>query len=147
MKFAPKTESELEISLLLEPGIYPFQVSEAINDTSKNGNEMIKIGLTVWGPEGRIHFVYDYLLEAMAYKLRHFCCYTGLIQKYESGELSANDCINKEGYVEIAIQKGKPNGNGGNYPDINKVKDYVERPGDFKDHYKKDNYVEEDVPF
>jgi len=125
MRFTPKSESEIQRSNLIDAGVYNFQVIAAKDTVSKNGNEMIELQLNVWDMNGREHFIYDYLLEAMSFKLRHFAESTGLLGRYEAGELVANDCIGKSGNVEISIQAGRPNPNGGTYPDKNSVKDYI----------------------
>lgn len=125
MQFTPKSESELQQSLLLEAGLYPFQVMHAEDAISKSGNEMIKLTLKVWNKDGSERVIYDYLLEAMAFKLRHFCASAGLIGNYEAGNLKAADCIGKLGKVDIIMQSGQPNPMGGYYPDKNSVKDYL----------------------
>ncbi|CEG60979.1 DUF669 domain-containing protein [Legionella micdadei] len=142
MRFTPKTEEELQLMTLLEPGIYQFQVSTATNEMSKSGNEMIKLTLNIWDKDGRLHFIYDYLLEAMGYKLRHFCETTGLIDKYDHGEINVTDCINRQGYVELAIQEGKLKDNGERYPSRNSVKDYIK-----KSKVESANDLNDDIPF
>lgn len=120
MKFNPMSEEELAKSSLLEPGVYPFEVLAASEELSKAGNEMIKLKLNVFGNSGEQVHVFDYLLEKLAFKLRHFAEATGLLDKYESGTLSELDCENKTGFVKIAMEPG----NGG-YGPKNTVKDYV----------------------
>src|SRR6185503_1071534 len=144
MRFTPKSEEELEAISILEPGIYPFLVTNATNEKSKSGNDMIKLTLTIWGKDGSTHSMFDYLLEAMAYKLRHFCSNLGLMMKYDRGELSAEDCINKSGSLELVIKEGKESANGGRYPSQNSVKDYVKNVGNAN---LSDNVADEDVPF
>jgi hypothetical protein len=143
MRFAPKTELELETMSLLEPGIYPFQVTNASNETSKSGNDMIKLTLTIWGKDGSMHCIFDYLLEAMAYKLRHFCESTNLLTKYESGELYPGDCINVQGNLEIIIQEGKERPDGTKYMSRNSVKDYVVK----KDKVTGEVFKDDDIEF
>lgn len=142
MRFTPKSEEELQSMSLLEPGIYQFQVSAATNEMSKSGNEMIKLVLSIWDKEGHVHFIFDYLLEAMGHKLRHFCESTGLIDKYDHGEIDVTDCINRQGYVELSIQEGKLKDNGDRYPNRNSVKDYVK-----KSKMESANDLDDDVPF
>lgn len=125
MKFTPVTE-DITVPSLLSEGVYEFVIVESENCVSKSGNEMIKIKLLI-KHEGHNHFIYDYLLEAMPYKLRHFAEVTGLFDKYEHGEINDQDSIQKSGHVEIIVQKGKPNPNGGDYPDRNAVKDYLKK--------------------
>ena len=146
MNFTPKTEQELQELSLLEPGIYQFQVTIASDETSKNGNDMIKLGLTVFDRRGNTHLMYDYLLEAMAFKLRKFCAISGLLQKYNNGQLSAHDCVGKQGAVQLIVQPGQPKSDGGNYPSKNSVKDYVESSTPVVPQSVLDS-VEEDVPF
>lgn len=140
MKFAPKTETELETMSLLEPGIYPFQVTQASNEISKSGNDMLKLTVMIWDKGGSMHYIYDYLLEAMGYKLRHFCESTGLMGKYEKGELYPQDCMNAQGNLEIIIQEGKDKGDGSRYPSRNSVKDYIKK--DEKSNTFKDDDIE-----
>jgi len=125
MNITPKSEAELKASLILDEGMYPFQVVNAEDAISKSGNEMIKMTLKVWNKDGSERTLYDYLLDAMAFKLRHFCASTGLLEKYEHGKLHAIDCIGKTGKADIMIQPGQPNDKGGYYPDKNSVKDYL----------------------
>lgn len=120
MKFIPKSEDELARDLLLEPGEYPFEVLSARDRVSQSGNEMIELKLNVFGDDGQQSHVYDYLLEKMAFKLRHFAETTGLIAKYEAGNFEAMDCLDKQGVVRLAIDPGS---NG--YSPKNVVKDYI----------------------
>ena len=125
MRFKPKTTEELDSMNLMKPGIYSFRVANATEQISKSGNEMIKLTIEVYDDFGTTFTIFDYLLEAMAHKLNHFCESVGLYSKYQAGEMTSVDCIGKCGYVEIANQKGGENPTGGTYPDKNAVKDYV----------------------
>ena len=119
MKFKPMTEDELIRASLLEPGVYPFEVMTAEDRISKTGNEMIELKLNVFGDNQEAH-VFDYLLEKMAFKLRHFAEATGLVADYERGALEALACINKMGYCKLGIDKGN-----GSFPPKNTVLDYL----------------------
>ena len=120
MRIVPKSQEEIDLEGLLEKGVYDFEVLKAEDKLSKKGNEMIHIKLKVFHGEG-FQFVDDYLMEAMSYKLRHFCDETGLIDRYESGELNAADCIGRTGKVKIDIEPA------GEFPAKNIVKDYGEK--------------------
>ena len=128
MNFSPKTQAEIDAMGLIKAGTYPFAVSTAKDKISKSGNEMIELNLEVFDSEGKSHHMFDYLLEAMAGKLFAFCTSTGMEQKYHAGTLTSYDCIGRSGYVEIEIQKGKENPQGGTYPDKNSVKRYIVKP-------------------
>lgn len=121
MNFPAKTEKQLKEELLIPAGTYPFEVMSAEDKNSRAGNEMIELELRVFMPDGRSRQLKDWLMEKMAFKLFHFCAYTGLAVKYEQGTLHSEDCIGKTGYAVIEIQVDKK----GEYPDRNSVKDYV----------------------
>ena len=70
MNFTPKSEKELSEENLFPAGIYPFEILEATDKTSKKGNDMIELKLRVFHGE-RHQIVNDYLLESIGYKLRH----------------------------------------------------------------------------
>jgi hypothetical protein len=118
MKFSPRSAEEIALDSLLPEGVYPFEVLDAIDTLSKAGNEMLKLKLVVFG-DGSSPHVYDYLLEKLAYKLRHFAETTGLLAEYEAGELTAQHCVNKEGYCKLAIERQD------GYEPRNTVKDYM----------------------
>lgn len=126
MRFKPKTQEELDSMNLFKAGIYSFKVTNAQDQTSKSGNEMLKITLEIYDDMGNIHHLFDYLLEAMAHKLHSFCKSVGLLELYKNGALHSNDCIGKCGLVEIGIEKGKENPQGGFYADKNAVKKYLD---------------------
>jgi len=125
MRFTQKTDEELNAMNLLSPGYYQFEVIEAEETQSKAGNDMIKLTLKVWDEQGKERKMFDYLLDSMAKKLKHFCAHTGQADKYEKGNLDANHCYGKAGTVQISIEKGKPKPDGGMYEDRNTIVDYV----------------------
>ena len=106
---------------LIAAGQYAASVKTAKEKVSKQGNEMIELILTVYGPNGSQVDVFDYLLstDAMQFKVKHFCESAGL--DYERGELQATDCENKSVKVNLEIKKQE------GYADKNNVKDYLPR--------------------
>jgi len=154
MRFTPKTEEEIQRSSLVDPGVYDFVVVAAKDKTSKSGRDMIEIQIKIWDISGIEHILFDYLLEAMAHKLRHFAEATGLIDKYDFGHLTAEDCLGKIGKAEIIIQDGQPKPEGGIYPHKNSVKDYLKTsPTDVisvknkSSQDKDDGFLSDDLPF
>lgn len=152
MRVTARSEEEIQTMGLLSPGTYDFEVAKAEDQISNQGNEMIKLTLKVWDMGGAVHLIYDYLLDAMAFKLRHFAEATGLLEKYNAGHLEANDCERRMGKVEIIIQKGKDknDGTGNWYPDKNAVKDYFVKKGGFGAttlSSNTDQFLNDDVPF
>lgn len=144
MRVTPRTPEELQALNLISPGVYDYQVIEAKDRISKSGNEMIELRLRVWDEKGSERTIFDYLLDSMSHKIRHFSEVNDLLDKYNSGEIEAMDCIGKAGKVEIVIQKDKT----GMYGDKNSVKDYVT-----KDNLKitetvvNNEFDDKDIPF
>lgn len=128
MKFEPKTEAQVSSYQTYAPGVYDFEIVKATDETSKAGNDMIKVVLKIFGNDGTSSIISDYLLtnEEMAYKLRHCCSAIGIIKKYESGELEAGDFVTGVGKVKLKIDKGKEKDDkSGFYQDRNAVVDYI----------------------
>lgn len=130
MRFEPKTRQQIEDEekkrleeSLLPKGTYDFEVFRAEDKVSSKGNDMIALGLRIFAPDGSTPFVNDWILEAFAHKLRHFCETTGLIALYDAGGLCAADCLRASGKVQLDIEKAK-----GNYGPKNVVKDYGAGP-------------------
>ena len=139
MKVTPHTERELKEGNLLTKGVYPFQVIKAEDAISKSGNEMIKLSLRIIRTDGTDRLMFDYLLDLMKHKIKHFCDVTGLEEKYKSGSVSAKDCEGRTGFCEIIIRE---NDRGIE----NFIKDYVQKA---KEELKKANepFFNDDVPF
>lgn len=126
MKFTPKSSEEIALDGLLKEGKYPFTVTKAEDAKSKTtGAEMIKLQLTVYGDGTRQATVYDYLMESISDKLYKFCFLMGLDERYDSGDLKAEDCANKEGWAHIKIQPAK-----GAFKAGNVVSYYCQEPKD-----------------
>lgn len=140
MRVNPKSETEFKSRRLMDPGIYSFQVFDAIEKTSKSGNEMIEVILKVIDLNGRVHTVNDYLIdqEPMDYKIRHLWDSVGMINKYESGNISPEDIKDKKGKVKIRITKDKK----GIYDDKNTVVDYI-----VNNEYTDQKILDDEIPW
>jgi hypothetical protein len=117
----PLTEQQIKLGDLIEPGIYPFEIVEAEDTVSRAGNDMLKVKLKVFTPDGRERLVSDYLMEALEYKLAHFFESIGLYSKYAEGAVSAEDCWGRSGEVKIYTQIDKT----GQYDPKSSVADYI----------------------
>lgn len=120
MKFTPKTQKELDDDAMMPEGIYPFVISGAEDKQSKAGNEMMELTVRVFKEDGTFNLVSDYLLEKLMYKLLHCTEACGLTKEFESGELTAEDFIGKEGMLKLGIQDAQ-----GDFPARNTIKDYL----------------------
>lgn len=117
----PLTKEEIKTGDLIKPGNYPFVVEEATAEVSSKGNDMLKLKLRIFTDDGRERVVYDYIMEALEFKMAHFFEATGLYDKYANGEVEAEDCWGKSGECKIATQKDK----NGIYGDKSAVMDYL----------------------
>jgi hypothetical protein len=120
MRFEPKSEEELRATVL-EPGVYDGEILKAVEKTSKKGNPMIELTMKFYGAGDDSSIVMDYLLESMPKKLRHFAEAAGILDLYDSGEFSADDCQGLSIKAKLKIDRD-PNGQ---YDDKNAVADYV----------------------
>lgn len=106
-------------------GEYDFEVIKAeraiSGDKSKTpGTEFIKLNLKIYADDGACKFVNGILHPAMEAQVRHFCAAGGIIDKYETGSLTADDCVGVSGRVKIKIKPAE-----GNFPEKNEVADYI----------------------
>jgi hypothetical protein len=131
MQFTPKSQEEIALDRLWPDGIYPFTVQSAEDTVSKkSGKDMIVVELKLYNDTGRERVIKDYLMESMIERLEQFCRFTGLEDLYNSGNLTALDMENREGYVAIRTEKPKP---GSDFKPKNVVYYYCDKPKDRAD--------------
>ncbi len=123
MNFSHKKEEEVNTFDVFPKGEYDFDVVKAQDATSKAGNSMIKLEIDIYAQNGKKSRVFDYLLESIAYKLKHFCDAVGLVKEYESDCITADMCSGRSGRCKIEIQADKT----GEYSDKNVVRDYCKK--------------------
>lgn len=129
MQFKPMSDQEImedyAQKYLMREGEYDFEISNAVNKVSKNNNEMIFLTLKVWDENGKEKTINDNLMSLNAARLKQFCKVVGLEDKYDTGEVSAHDCLYKNGVVKIGVEKGGVDQYGETQPDKNKVLRYL----------------------
>lgn len=130
MRFQPISSKEAEQQASrfepLPDGDYDFQVLEAVDCQSKKGIDQIKLKLGCFASGNRQQFVWDYLHPDMQFKLRHFCECTGLLSKYDSGTLRAQDCAGRTGIASLSTEEQA------GYKPRNVVEDYVVKHRDLE---------------
>ena len=144
----PLTSKQLKEGDLIPKGIYNFQVMTAEEQISQAGNDMIKLQLKIWLEDGRERTIFDYLLEAMEWKLGHFCEVADLVEQYNAKNVQAVDCIGKCGSLKVGIKVDKS----GQYTDKNTVLDYLPEPkrslsNPIKSDSGKPDFQDSDIPF
>lgn len=117
VQFQPKTEEQ--VRRLLPDGDYDFEIVQALDKNSSNGNPMIELNLRIFVGGGE-KFVKDWVMEKVDYKLRHFAFAVGMGPAYEAGGLDAELLVGRAGKVKIGTEPAK-----GDFPPKNKVVDYV----------------------
>jgi len=152
-QFLPLTEDELNSSDLLEPGVYDFEVIKSEKKTSKAGNLMAEIQLKIWDKDGKVKFVYDYLVFSKVNlnirKVKHFCDSVGLSDQYNKGSIP-EELGSYCGKAEIGLQNSSPKPEGGYYPSQNTVIDYIkaDKNNGMKPlPEKKEEFDDLDIPF
>lgn len=151
--FNKMTDEELNKSELALPGIYKFITLKSSRKISKSGNEMAELVIKYWKEENKNSYILsDYLVfsdsKFCIRKIKHFCDTVGLHDEYEKGELPEKlDSL--RGYLEIGVQDGNPNPNGGFYPKKNIVLDYVAKEKNEVVPIKKGltDFDDSDIPF
>jgi len=130
MKYTPKTEEQLADESLLDDGLYDFEIIDVDDRPSKKGNDMITLKLAVFNNDGTQRHIYDYLVIGNPFgerRLRHAARTCGILDIYNSGNLTAQDFLDKSGRVLLKRQNGTSE-----YPaPKNIVSDYP-APGDDK---------------
>lgn len=124
MEFNPEDGSARGSFQLLPVGDYDIEVIEAEERTSQKGNQMIALTLQARHPDGYDARVWDYLVStpAAVFKIRMFCEAAGLEKQFESGRLTAKDCLGAKTKARIIVEDGRDG-----FSDRNSVAEYVTR--------------------
>lgn len=108
MKFKPQTEEEAAAAerKTLPAGIYDAEVLLAEETRSKAGNDMLKIKLAVYRPNGGQEWVWDYITDT-SYRLAQLMTACGLSEQYQKGEVQADEIEGKSFKVTLKIDPAR----------------------------------------
>jgi len=125
MEFNPGDGAQRGSFELLPAGEYDVEVIEAEERTSQKGNQMIALTLQARHPDGYDARVWDYLVStpAAVFKIRMFCDAAGLQKQFDSGRLTAEDCVGATSRAKIVVEDGRDG-----YSDRNSVAEYMAGP-------------------
>lgn len=131
-----KKEEEIErLKKQVKEGLCQFLVIDSQDHISKENKESIKLKLKATDDEGHESIIFEYLPGGDTifshHRRKSFCEQVGLMDKFNEGELSAIDCLDRYGECLVKVEKGK---NG--YPDSLKVHSYphlIEKPSSLED--------------
>ena len=106
-------------------GEYGFEVKDCVEAVSASGNEMIKLTLAIFNPDGASRTVFDYLLSSDKgqWKVRHFMQSVGLLPSYEAGIIDTTEIFERSGRCKVTIRPARDN-----YAAQNQVLDYLGEP-------------------
>jgi hypothetical protein len=131
--------NQMRADALIPEGQYKFRVKDAREKRSTAGNDMLNLKLVLY-VNGREVLYWDslILLPKMFWKIEHFCETTGLTDALNAGRLMAQDCQDKEGWIDIVQKIDQSTG-----VLDNQTRDYVLAP-----QAKNDDFIpfDEDVP-
>ncbi len=107
MDFVPLKDKDRSAKQL-PTGIYYFEVIEATEKVSRNGNRMIELALRITDGNGLKRTLTDYLFSTIRpKKLCAAAMACGLVEAYDTGRLSAEDFLGKSGRVKVGIEAAK----------------------------------------
>ncbi len=128
MKVEVRSETDARkaaLRKLLSAGQYEARIIEAFETTSKAGNDMIELLVSVRCPDGSEREFRDWLVsnDRGALKLRHAAEAVGALAKYQAGEIGQEDFVGHHVRVKIVVEKKR------GYPDQNRIEDYARHAG------------------
>ncbi len=113
-------DAEAQSNSLWPDGLYDFEIKDAEETTSAAGNDMIRLEVWVFNKDGGRRMLFDYLLDSVPWKLRHFAESCGLLAAYEAGDLIANEIVGRTGKCKVGTQAAKDQ-----FPAKNTIRDYI----------------------
>lgn len=124
MRFTPLSEQEAEAQSanLWPDGEYDFEVRDATEKESSQGNEMTELEVWIYDQSGGRRLVFDYLVatEKSAWKIRRFAASCGLLPQYDRGTLMANEMVGRTGKCLVRTRPAKDG-----YQAKNIIQDYL----------------------
>jgi|SRR5882672_4308513 len=133
---------QMKEDALIKEGRYKFRVLDAREKRASSGTDMLnlKLELSINGRQV-IYWTTLFLMPKMFWQIEHFCKATGMPEKIEEGRLMAQDCFDREGYIEIIQKANKETG------EIeNQTKDFV-KPEDLKPSEAAElDFIDDEIP-
>ena len=110
MLFSPRSESDAKkasVRKLLSAGPHPGRIIQAEDTESKAGNPMIASRVAITDKDGKEYELPDWLVgnDRGASKLRHCAEACNALDRYNEGELNAEDIIGKEVIAIVTIER------------------------------------------
>jgi len=144
MKFKPQTaeESASAERRPLRAGIYDAEVLEVTEARSSKGNDMLKLKLGVFRPQGGQDWVYDYITDT-SYRLAQLMTACDMSEQYLKGEVDADEIRGKCFKVTLKIDPAR-----GEYSERNSVGRYgLATPKPTVQNKEADEEEGDEIPF
>lgn len=120
-------------------GQYHFTVLHTREKTSASGNDMFIFKMRLQQGSKQFNFFSTIVLvPKMFWQFEHFCLAAGMPEKVDEGNLMAQDCDGKEGYLELDHRVNKETGEIEAY-----VKDYLKPE---VTEPEEANFMDDDIP-
>lgn len=114
MRYNPKDASQA-----WPAGDYEATIKSVEAKTSKSGNEMEVVTLTVYHPEGKEQTVWDYIVNpATVFKIKKIAKALGFSAEFEAGTFQVSDCVGANMLLTLDVEEDAE------YGDKNKIKNY-----------------------
>ena len=143
MKFKPQTKEEAASAerRSLPAGTYDAEVLLAEETRSKAGNDMLKIKLAVYRPNGGQEWVWDYITDT-SYRLGQLMSACGLNEQYQKGEVHPDELEGKSFKVTLKVDPAR-----GEYSERNSVGRYGLATPKPTTSAEASTEAEDDIPF
>ena len=143
MKFKPQTEEEAASAERrpLPAGIYDAEVLLAEETRSKAGNDMLKIKLAVYRPNGGQEWVWDYITDT-SYRLGQLMSACGISEQYQKGEVHPDELEGKSFKVTLKVDPAR-----GDFSERNSVGRYGTATPKPTTSAEASTEAEDDIPF
>jgi hypothetical protein len=105
VNFAPKTERAIIAELFWPRGEYDFEVVEAEETVSGNGNAMMVLRLRLFREGHNPILIRDYLMTSKPLKLVRIARACGLLPQYFTGSLVPSDFLSVKGRLKLGIDR------------------------------------------
>jgi hypothetical protein len=101
MRLTPQSEG------VWEDGIYDYEIKDASEETSRAGNDMIKLEVWIFNQAGNRKLLFEYLVasEKAVWKVREFAASSDLLTQYDTGTLMASEIVGRTGMCEVGTQR------------------------------------------
>jgi len=154
MLVKPKTDEQIEAEknerlAAFQPWpagtVCDYEIKEATEATSKNGNDMIKAHIDCYNDKGEVKAITVYFGDWNDYHFSRICR-----DRYEAGQVDSFDLVGKTGKCVLGIEKGGLKDDGTRYADKNNIREFLkpaEPTGKLMTKEQAEAAFEDAVPF